>query len=180
MIKEVIVVEGRDDEAAVHNAVSALTIATHGYGIRQETFDLIEKAYNERGLIIFTDPDFAGDKIRKRLIEKFPNSKNAYLPKSEGIKGNDIGIENANPESIREALSKAKYSQFDLVDEFAFEDLVYYGLVGSEEASKKRELLGKRLGIGYGNGKEFLKRLNQFAVKREDLESAISIDLEKI
>jgi ribonuclease M5 len=72
MIKEIIVVEGRDDEAAVKKAVEAETIATHGFGISQETFARIEKAYAERGIIIFTDPDHAGEKIRKRLSERFP------------------------------------------------------------------------------------------------------------
>jgi ribonuclease M5 len=32
MIKEVVIVEGRDDEAAVKRAAEAETIATHGFG----------------------------------------------------------------------------------------------------------------------------------------------------
>jgi ribonuclease M5 len=38
MIKEIIVVEGRDDEAAIKRAIEAETIATHGFGIKAETF----------------------------------------------------------------------------------------------------------------------------------------------
>ena len=116
MIKEIIVVEGRDDEAAVKRAVEAETIATHGFGIRQETFTRIEKAYKERGIIIFTDPDFAGEKIRKRLSERFPEGKHAFLPREEALKDGDVGIENANPESIREALNKAKPAAFEKTD----------------------------------------------------------------
>ena len=56
-IEEVIVVEGRDDTAAVKRAIDGLTIETHGFGIRRETWALIEKAYREKGIIIFTDPD---------------------------------------------------------------------------------------------------------------------------
>ena len=55
MIKEIIVVEGRDDEAAIKRAIEAETIATHGFGIKAETFKRIEKAYAEKGIIIFTD-----------------------------------------------------------------------------------------------------------------------------
>ena len=65
MIKEVIVVEGRDDEAAVKKAVDAEIITTHGYGISQKTYRRIEEAYERCGIIIFTDPDFAGENIRK-------------------------------------------------------------------------------------------------------------------
>ena len=60
-IEEVIVVEGRDDTAAVKRAIDGLTLETHGFGIRRETWALIEKAYRETGIIIFTDPDYAGD-----------------------------------------------------------------------------------------------------------------------
>ncbi|MBR5489075.1 MAG: ribonuclease M5, partial [Firmicutes bacterium] len=45
IVKEIIVVEGRDDTAAIKRAVDANTIETHGFGIRKETWDLIEKAY---------------------------------------------------------------------------------------------------------------------------------------
>ncbi len=37
-IKEVIVVEGRDDVTAVKRAVDAEMIITQGFGIREETF----------------------------------------------------------------------------------------------------------------------------------------------
>lgn len=43
-IKEVIVVEGRDDVTAVKRAVDAEMIITQGFGIREETFKLIEEA----------------------------------------------------------------------------------------------------------------------------------------
>ena len=56
-VKEVIVVEGRDDTNAVLRAIDGLTIETHGFGIKAETWSLLEKAYEEKGLIIFTDPD---------------------------------------------------------------------------------------------------------------------------
>lgn len=168
MIKEIIVVEGRDDEAAVKRAVEAETIATHGFGIKQETFARIEKAYAERGIIIFTDPDFAGEKIRKRLSERFPEGKHAFLPREEAIKDGDVGIENADPESIREALSKAKPVISEKRVEFLQEDMFEYGLVGIPGAAERRDKLGKRLGIGYGNSKVFLNRLNQYGIERQE------------
>ena len=55
IINEAIVVEGRDDIDAVAKSCDALIIATHGFGITSETWGLIEKAYNEKGIIILTD-----------------------------------------------------------------------------------------------------------------------------
>lgn len=173
MIKEIIVVEGRDDEAAVKRAVDAETIATHGFGIREETFTRIEKAYKERGIIIFTDPDHAGEKIRKRLSERFPEGKHAFLPREEAAKDGDIGIENAVPESIQEALNKARPVIFEKRLEFKPEDMLEYGLAGAPGAAEKRDKLGKLLGIGYGNSKVFLNRLNQYGIERQEFVKAI-------
>ncbi len=173
MIKEIIVVEGRDDEAAVKRAVEAETIATHGYGISRETFARIEKAYAERGIIIFTDPDSAGEKIRKRISERFPEGKHAFLPREEALKDGDIGIENARPESIREALRKARAAVFEKRSEFRQKDMREYGLSGIPGAAERRDRLGGRLGIGYGNGKVFLDRLNQYGIEREEFAAAV-------
>ena len=162
MIREVIVVEGRDDEAAVKRAVDAETIATHGYGISRKTFDLIAKAYTERGIIIFTDPDFAGDQIRKRLSARFPDGKHAFLPR-----------ENASPEDIRAALEKIRHSIADRRCEFALQDLFELGLAGVAGSAECRDRLGKLLGIGYGNTKVFLNRLNQYGVERNELLEAV-------
>lgn len=173
MIKEVIVVEGRDDEAAIKRAVDAQTIATHGFGIKNETFTLIEKAYMDRGIIIFTDPDFAGEKIRKRLAERFPDGKHAYLPKEEAAKDGDIGIENASPENIKEALAKARFTTLTKELVFTNEDMIKYKLVGTADAAQRRDKLGKALGIGYGNSKVFLNKLNQYGITREEFEEKI-------
>ena len=92
-IDRAIVVEGRDDVAAVSAACDALIIPTHGFGITQETWAVIAKAYDEKGLIILTDPDHAGEEIRRRLTEKFPGSVQCFLAREDAVSGDDIGIE---------------------------------------------------------------------------------------
>ena len=168
ILKEVIVVEGRDDQAAVNRGIEADTIATHGYGIRKETWELLEKAYGERGLIIFTDPDFSGEEIRKKLNTRFPNAKNAYLGIEEATKKGNVGIENATAENIVKALDSARFTLMEKRQEFTMEDLRTYGLSGERGAAEKRTNLGKSLGIGYGNSHAFLKKLNQFGISRQE------------
>lgn len=174
MINEVIIVEGKDDEAAVKKAVDAEIIVTHGYGISKNTYERIETAYKKKGIIIFTDPDYAGENIRKKLLEKFPNAKNAYLSKDEALKDKNIGIENALPENIIKALEKAKAIKKDKRTEFCEEDLVKMSLTGNKDAATNREKIGKAIGIGYGNSKTFLKRLNNYNIPREELEKAVN------
>lgn len=172
-IKEIIVVEGRDDTNAIKKSVDAITIETHGYGITKATWELIEKAYEEKGIIVFTDPDHAGEQIRRRIMEKFPDAKEAFLDRRAAKKDGDIGIENASPESIRKALEKARCSMEEKTDGFTMDDMMAAGLVGQADSSVRRQALGKRLGIGYGNGKIFLQRLNKFGISREEFEKAL-------
>ncbi|MDO4544626.1 MAG: ribonuclease M5 [Bacillota bacterium] len=174
-IDEIIIVEGRDDTDAIKKSVDAVTIETHGYGIKDTTWRLIEKAYREKGIIIFTDPDHAGEQIRKRLLKAFPNAKEAFLDRGLATKDGDIGIENASPESIRRALASAKCTVADsrTSDIFTMEDMMADGLVGQADSAERRRQLGQRLGIGYANGKAFLERLNRFAVTREDFSQGL-------
>ncbi|MDO4176255.1 MAG: ribonuclease M5 [Bacillota bacterium] len=172
-IKETIVVEGRDDTAAIKRSVEALTIETHGYGIRQETWDLIAKASETTGIIVFTDPDHAGEQIRKRILERFPDAGEAFLERSEAEKDGDIGIENASPESIRKALEKARVREKNAAESFSQKDMFRWGLTGTSEAAKRRTELGKSLGLGFANSKTFLQRLNSFGVSREEIEKAL-------
>ena len=68
VIKEVIVVEGRDDIDAVKKAVDAELIAVGGFGINKRVIDRIKEAQKRKGVIVLTDPDFAGEKIRSMHI----------------------------------------------------------------------------------------------------------------
>lgn len=172
MINEVIIVEGRDDTAAIRRACDADTIETHGYGISRQTWDMIDNAYRSRGIIVFTDPDRAGLEIRKRILEKYPDAKEAFLTRDKATKNGDIGIENADPASINEALSKVCTSSSDAEEIFTMMDLVESGLTGAG-SKEKRQAAGSVLGIGYGNAGAFLRKLNRYGITREQFEEAV-------
>lgn len=48
------------------------------------------------------------------------------------------------------------------------------GLSGAAEASGRRAKLGEILGLGYGNAKVFLKRLNHYGITREEFQQAMA------
>jgi ribonuclease M5 len=173
-IKEAIVVEGRDDADVVSRAYDTLIIATHGFGIRSETWQLMEKAYREKGLIVLTDPDHAGEEIRKRILERFPQALQAYMPRAAATAGDDIGVENATPDDVTEAIEKAhSTSETDSAGAIGPEDLYRCGLSGGADSAAERERVGAILGIGYGNAKTFIKKLNAFGIKKEELFKAV-------
>lgn len=172
-IKEVIVVEGRDDETAVKRAVDAEIIITHGFGIKNSTFKLIEEAQKRCGIIILTDPDHAGEQIRKRINDRVKGCKHAFIPRDEATLKDDVGVENASVASIQEALQQAHAETEEYIEEFTKQDLLNHDLIISTNASERRDRLGKYLGIGYGNAKTFLRRLNKYAISRAAFNEAV-------
>lgn len=175
MIKEVIVVEGKNDITRVKSALDAEVIATGGLGYDEGLIKTLARMAQSRGLIILTDPDYAGEKIRRDISQHIPSCKHAFLPKGKALKEGDIGVENASPQDIREAISRAKPVQVKKTKEFTKEDLILLGLNGMANSRERRERLGNYLGIGYCNSKQFLNRLNNFAISREELIAAIEV-----
>ena len=180
MIKEVIVVEGKDDEAAVKRAVDAQILITHGFGISSKTWKKIEEAYRRCGIIIFTDPDHAGENIRRKLTERFPEAKVEVW--NESILPNDsyercverlAAKQSIIVESYIKALEKVRTEQPPKEDLFSMADMVELGLSAGEGAGDRRGRLGEILGIGYGNTRTFLKRLNHYGVTEEEFAEAL-------
>jgi len=174
MLKETIVVEGKNDAAAVRRAVDADIIITSGFGINKGILERIRNANEKHGVIVLTDPDFMGEKIRKIISDRVKGVKHAFISKEEAEAEGDIGVENAAPESILRALSMAKYELEEVQTTFTRTDLLYYGLTGSDNAANLRNILGSSLGIGYANSKQFINRLNKYGISRDELETALS------
>lgn len=176
-IKEVIVVEGKDDTKRIAKAVIADTYETNGSALDQDDLARLAKLQEKRGLIVFTDPDYNGERLRKMIMQHIPGAKQAFISRQQGVPettGGSLGVEHADPEVIRQAL-KNVYTAMPAgtVSTWQQSDLAHAGLIGSALARHRRERLGQLLGIGYGNGKQLLKRLNMFQVERQDFNDAI-------
>ena len=173
MIKEVIVVEGKDDIRAVKAAVECEIISTNGFNYGKKLIKTLKSLQERRGLIILLDPDFVGKRIRRDIAKQIPQAKHAYLPQNKAMKKDNIGVENAKPEDIIEAINKARPINIEVANVFDKQDLSLFGLSGSENSSKRREKLGEILGIGYTNAKGLLNRLNNLGITREEFLKAM-------
>ena len=95
------------------------------------------------------------------------------MSRSQATGKGDIGIENASPGDIREALSKAHCTDYTGAEIFKEEDLFKAGLAGRAESKGRRQELGRLLGIGGGNAKTFLNKLNGFNITREEFDETL-------
>lgn len=173
-INEIVVVEGKDDTTRVKLAVDCDTLETNGSAINQETIEAIQHAALKRGVIILTDPDYPGNKIRTTIEKAVPAARHAFVDAAiaRNNKGK-IGIEHAPLEAIREALINVSTPFDSDVETVSKQLLIDCGLIVGPGAKEKRTKVCRELRIGYCNGKQLFHRLNAFGITEADVTAAL-------
>ena len=119
-IKETIIVEGKFDKERVKRVCSAPIICTDGFELfrSKRMTETIRKLAETTGIIVLTDSDRAGFKIRnhiKNCVGSRGTVKHAYIPSLKGKekrkdkpgKEGLLGVEGMDDEVIRRAIEKA-------------------------------------------------------------------------
>jgi len=178
-IKEIIVVEGKSDTNRLKDCFGDTgvdTLETTGSALNEATIERIKIAEKKRGVIIFTDPDFNGNRLRTIIQKAVPEAKQAFLPRSKAVpKHSDgsLGIEHAKDEDIKAALAAVYTKTDEPTVNYNHSDMVNLGLIGRPDSHQRRLSVGAELKIGYTNAKQFLNRLNMFQVAPADLLAAV-------
>lgn len=178
-IKEIIVVEGKSDTNRLKDCFGddgIDTLETTGSALSDETIKQIKIAQQKRGVIIFTDPDFNGNRLRTIIQKAVPDAKQAFLPRSKAVpKHSDgsLGIEHAKDADIKAALAAVYTHTDEEFNNYDHADMVNLGLIGEPDSHQRRLAVGSELKIGYTNAKQFLNRLNMFQIAPTDLLTAV-------
>lgn len=171
---DIIVVEGMHDVSKIKSVYKdANCIITNGREISNETIECIRELSKTNRIIIFTDPDSPGEKIRNIISEAVPNSVHAFLRKKDCISSNNkkVGIEHASKEAILEALSNVYDNNY--IETITNKDLFKLGLNGNPNSAILRDKISNYLNIGKPNCKTFLKRLNLLGLTYEKVEEIL-------
>ena len=127
--------------------------------------DLIEELEKTRGVIILTDPDYPGMRIRNMIMERVPHVKQAFVDKKDAIGKKKLGIAEAREEAIIQALenvvSFSKESQ-----SLTWEEFISLDIIGDKQ---KRLAIYDLFHLGYGNAKTLFKRLNMASITKQDI-----------
>ena len=172
-IKEIIVVEGKNDTKKLQSFFDCDTIETHGSCLSKWTLSYIQKAKNTRGVIIFTDPDGPGEKIRSIINEKIPGCNNAFIKKSKAHTPKKVGIEHANKQDLEEALGSLMTYDKNYEEYLNYEDFLTLGLNGCSDSKAKRLKVSNYFNLGDCNAKTLFKRLNMFKINRKMIEDIL-------
>ncbi len=168
-IQEVIVVEGKNDTAVLKSYFDCDTIETHGTCLSDFTLQLIEKMQKKRGVIIFTDPDYPGESIRKQINQRVKGCKNAFVPKEMAKTEKKVGVEHASKEVLEDALKNCV--TFDQNEpSITMEQFYNLGLSGKDNSAHLRDVLSRHFHLGHCNAKTLYKRLCMANITYEEAE----------
>jgi len=161
-IEQAVIVEGKYDKIKLESIIDAVIIQTNGFAVFKdsEKMVLIKHFAHTNGIIILTDSDAAGFKIRNYLKGTIENDKitNVYIPdifgkekrKIKPSKEGKLGVEGINKDIIVNAFIKAGIIFSDKIKtENAISRLDLYndGFSGTENSSENRRILLKYLNL---------------------------------
>lgn len=173
VINALIVVEGTTDVSLLTSFLDAEIVTTNGSDVPRETIDYILEASKRKDVIVLTDPDYPGKRIRDVLDQHIPNLKHAYIPKEKAIKHHKVGVAESDKQTILDALSHITITKSPTPGNLTYSDLLELKLVG-ENSKVNKEKVETHFHLGYGNGKTLLKRLNAMNIDKKQLEEFIN------
>lgn len=163
-LKMPVIVEGKYDRLRLQELIDGTIIETGGFGIFKspEKLEMLRALAQKTGIIILTDSDRAGFKIRHYIRSAIPNARgiyNVYIPdvfgkerrKAAPSKEGKLGVEGISVETLRKCFEKAGVLSGTVSEEapdpITKADLFMLGLSGTEDASNKRAELLRRLSL---------------------------------
>ena len=171
-IKGILVVEGKSDVAFLTNYIDAEFVITNGSDIPFETINYLKEMSKSKDIIVLTDPDFPGKKIRDTLDKEIPNLKHVFIDKDRAIKHHKVGVAEADIDMVLDALNHL-YENRDPLGTISMSDLYELGLIGKDDSFFKRKIASEKLHLGFCNAKTFLKRINTSNISIEELKEAL-------
>lgn len=162
-VKQAVIVEGKYDKIKLSSIIDGLIITTNGFSIfkDKEKTALIRRLAENQGIIILTDSDSAGFKIRNYIRGCTQKGKitNIYIPDIFGkekrkvvpSKEGKLGVEGVSADILKDAFEKAgivsenteKSRRDEITRIMLYDDM----LMGKEGSEAKRKKLLKRLSL---------------------------------
>jgi ribonuclease M5 len=173
-LNALIVVEGVKDVQKLTPLIDADFVTTNGSALSSETIEFIRQAkIKGREVIVFTDPDFPGEKIRQTLEQTIPGLTHAFVEKKFAISHGKVGVAEATNDAILRSLSEKLTPNPSNKGTLTMQDLARLGFVGDQQAGILREKTNQHFHLGPCNVKTMLKRLNVLGIGYDELKTIL-------
>lgn len=192
-IDQAVIVEGKYDKIKLSSVIDGIIIVTNGFGIfkDREKLELIRYYAKKKGIIILTDSDSAGRKIRGYIKGAVPvgDIKNVFIPdifgkekrKEKPSAEGKLGVEGIDPAVLAEAFEKAGIISSESTNMGDIDKAVLFelGLSGGTGSKLLRERLQRSLGLpSLMSASALIEALNTM-MNREELEQRLTAIKEK-
>ena len=186
-LEQVLLVEGKYDAARLSNIVDGTILTTDGFRVFKDgTLQrLLKRIAAAQGLIILTDSDAAGFKIRHFVtgLVGAEHVLQAYVPaiagkesrKAEPGKEGLLGVEGVSDDLIVQGLETALASKTACQQKttqsrsITYTDLYDWGISGTANSAENRRVFLRRLGLPPRlSKKELLQVLNTLHLRRTE------------
>lgn len=155
-IDGVLIVEGKDDVSYLSSFINVYFFITNGYDLSKEKIDFLNYASKRNKLIIFTDPDDAGNNIRKKLKENVSPIYEAKVKLVIRKNKKKTGIAEIEKEEIMSSLKEYISDKEINKNNYRLSSLISL----SDNPKEKREKLIKKYHLVRGNNKLIEEQLN--------------------
>lgn len=170
----VIVVEGKMDKDLLESFLEVDIVTTNGSEVSRETINYVKELAKNRNVVVLTDPDAPGKRIRDILNNEIPGLYNAFVPKEKSIKRHKVGVAECDKKTILEALENLMCPVSSVPDsDLTMSDLFEFGLTGNPDSANLRKRVENALHIDQVNGKTLLKRLRALGINKSDLKEIV-------
>lgn len=192
-LKEVLLVEGKYDAARLHNLVEGTVLTTDGFRVMKDRAlqTMLKRLGRAQGLIILTDSDAAGFKIRhfvtglvgaeyvlQAYVPAIPGKESRKeTPGKEGL----LGVEGVSDEIILQSLQYALKSRPSsaavtntVPQAITYTDLYEWGISGTANSAERRRILLRQLGLPPRLSKKELLQVLSTLYTRESLAQQIA------
>lgn len=163
-LEQALLVEGKYDAARLANLVEGTILTTDGFRVFKDKAlqELLKRVAAAQGLVILTDSDAAGFKIRHFVagLVGAQNVCHAYIPaipgkerrKAEPGREGLLGVEGVEDAVILRALETAlvnapQHAAPSSERKISYHDLYEWGFSGGENSAEKRRNFLKMLGL---------------------------------
>ena len=169
-----LIVEGKDDESLIKSILECRVFKTNGFDIKNEDILFLNKASEQYKIIVLTDPDEAGEKIRKTINSKVKNTYNVYVDRNRCDKNNKHGVAESTKSHILEVLKDHITLESPKIGNITSYQLSKLGLNGNSNAKEKREYICKYFSLGICNLKTMKERINLLNISIDEISKVIN------
>lgn len=184
-IKQTVIVEGKYDKARLSGIIDAQIITTGGFDIYndKEKRRLLIKLAKKNGIILLTDSDRAGFKIREHITGFLPteNVIQLYIPQREGkesrkeefSKDGYLGVEGIESDVLEKLFLPFASGEEKAPCKITKSEMYELGLFGRKDSSRLRDELSKKLDLPLHMSSNALMRALDMMFSRDEIYEAL-------